>query len=431
MNKFVNSICLELFRILLGFCLVFETFRLYKILQSYYINPEFLFKFPLFEFVKPFPFPILLAILTSMFLASCGILLKVFYKVSLVIFLVFYSYFFLLDCSHYNNHYYLVILILFLLVIIPQNGNLRTFIKTNEAPTASLWGIWVLRFQILVVYFYGGIAKLHFDWINGDVMNAVFNQNPNQIPFFFPFSIENSVLLYTYGGIIIDLFVAPLLLMKKTRWLAFFVLVAFHLSNAYSLNIGIFPYFMIAACILFWNGDQLQSLLKRPKVKTSENPFARESSISIYNQMYPILLSSYIGFQLLFPLRHYLISNNVDWTGQGKFFSWRMKMPHKSLEQFEIFTFDKKTGEEYKPNINITGEQLNAFVYYPTLLPQFLDALVEKIDGKQKEDIQFKLNVKVSMNGKNAQTVYSQSYNFSDAELELFKDNKWITVLGN
>ena len=60
------------------------------------------------------------------------------------------------------------------------------------------------------------------------------------------------VYLISYGGLLFDLLIVPLLLWRRTRPLAFLVALAFHLTNWYLFNIGIFPWLMIAATLLFF-----------------------------------------------------------------------------------------------------------------------------------------------------------------------------------
>ena len=38
--------------------------------------------------------------------------------------------------------------------------------------TAPAWALWILRFQIGVVYFYGGLMKINGDWLHGEPMRT-------------------------------------------------------------------------------------------------------------------------------------------------------------------------------------------------------------------------------------------------------------------
>lgn len=55
------------------------------------------------------------------------------------------------------------------------------------------------------------------------------------------FTGEWIVWLFTYGGLLLDLLVVPLLLWRRTRTAAFALAVVFHLLNAALFRMGSFP----------------------------------------------------------------------------------------------------------------------------------------------------------------------------------------------
>jgi vitamin K-dependent gamma-carboxylase len=260
-------------------------------------------------------------------------------------------------------------------------------------------------------------------------MRAVFQDKPEYIPSFLPLKIEQAVSFYTYGGLLFDLLIVPLLLFKKTRLPAFVALLFFHISNAISLDIGIFPYFMIGASILFWDGKELIPFLQRLKILPQKLFVKKDANTHFKKSIFlKIVIPIYILIQLLLPLRHHLIPNNVDWTGQGKFFSWRMKMPHKKSGQIQVLTYDKISGEQLFPKVDIVPHQLNSLIYHPTLLPQFLDALAHHID-KEREQLDFTVNINTSMNGRKMQQVYNTNNDMGQIQVKNWQNNDWITPL--
>ena len=174
----------------------------------------------------------------------------------MTLFFLGFSYIFLLDEANYLNHFYLVILISFLMIFLPLNRkwalDLLIWPKL-ESDTIPAWTLWLLRFQIGMPYFFGGIAKLNLDWFQGEPMRMRLARRLD-----FPligqfFDKEWMVYLYSYGGLLLDLLAMPLLLWRRTRLLTFFALMLFHLNNAYMFSIGIFPWFMIAATALYFD----------------------------------------------------------------------------------------------------------------------------------------------------------------------------------
>ena len=69
------------------------------------------------------------------------------------------------------------------------------------------------------------------------------------------FRQEAAIMCYSYGGLLFDLAVVPLLLWQRTRLATFVVAVIFHLCNAllFQFSIGIFPWVMIAATLMFFD----------------------------------------------------------------------------------------------------------------------------------------------------------------------------------
>ena len=178
------------------------------------------------------------------------------------------------------------------------------------------WAVWLVRFQVGLPYFYGGIAKLHPDWLSGEPMGGMLRAKDWLAPLapvlpggeyeaWFPLATT----AFTFGGLLLDLFVVPALLWRRTRPIAYGAAVAFHLMNAVMFRIGVFPWFMIAATAVFFPPDWPRRLLKlRPPLGEYRLPgaLARRAIVAA--------LGLYIGVQVLVPLRHYLYAGDVSWT---------------------------------------------------------------------------------------------------------------------
>ena len=66
---------------------------------------------------------------------------------------------------------------------------------------------------------------------------------------------EAAVWFLTSGGLVFDLFIAPALIWRKTRYLAFGACVFFHLTNHIMFRIGFFPILMLGASLIFFEPD--------------------------------------------------------------------------------------------------------------------------------------------------------------------------------
>ncbi len=84
-----------------------------------------------------------------------------------------FTYTFLAEKAAYQNHFYLLCLISFLMIWIPAHRTFsidswRGWVKSDG--TVAVWTLWLLRGQIAIVYFFGGLAKLNYDWLHGEPM---------------------------------------------------------------------------------------------------------------------------------------------------------------------------------------------------------------------------------------------------------------------
>ncbi len=254
----VDISSLVYFRIIFGMVMMWEATKYFenRWITNYWIIPEFNFHYPLFEWVNPWPGQGMYIHVAVLGLLALFITLGLFYRISITLFFLGFSYIFLLDEANYLNHFYLVVLVSFLMIFLPLNRkwalDLLIWPKL-ESDTAPAWILWLLRFQIAVPYFFGGVAKLNLDWLQGEPMRMRLAKRMD-----FPligqfFDKEWMVYFYSYGGLLIDLLALPLLLWRRTRLLTFFALMLFHFNNAYMFSIGIFPWLMIAATTLYFD----------------------------------------------------------------------------------------------------------------------------------------------------------------------------------
>ena len=123
-------------------------------------------------------------------LAAACVMVGFLYRIAAPVFFLAFTYFFLLDQTRYLNHFYLVCLISFLMCFLPAerafsvDALLRRKIRSDVVPA---WTLWLLRAQVGIPYFYGGIAKLNSDWIHGGepmrIMVTSFDQNARVWPY--------------------------------------------------------------------------------------------------------------------------------------------------------------------------------------------------------------------------------------------------------
>jgi vitamin K-dependent gamma-carboxylase len=390
--------------------------------SALYVEPKFHFKYPLFDWVNPWPaagmYCTFIAVIVLGLLVAAGI----WYRVSALILAVTFTYIFLLEKTNYQNHYYLLILIAWWLPILPLARNVSCDAYWNPSIaglTTSAWVLWILRFHIGLPYFFGGVAKLHGDWLAGEPMRQIL-ASQSQLPLVGPWlSNEGAVWLFVWGGLIFDLGIVPLLLMRKTRTQAYVLCVAFHLTNAVIFSIHVFPWFMIFATTLFFEPDWPRKVLGGTPLTLPQNGHVRWSNLSLQTKIGSLSTLLYCVFHCLWPLRHLGFEGDPSWTERCHMFSWRMMLRGKTAG-VRYFILDPKSKEVYNPNLRgvINVEQANRFTRDPEMIVQLAHFLAYQHERRTGNFPQIKALVLTSLNGRKPQL-------FIDPDTDLSKEPRF------
>lgn len=234
-----------------------------NLIYSLYIYPDILLPYPGLDWVLRLPGYAMYLPFFVLFICSLGITLGFYFRLSAILFFISYIYIFLLDFTGYNNHYYLVILLAFWLVFMNAHTTMsmdRYLGRTENFNLIPFWNIWIIRFQLIIVYFFGGFAKLmNIDWW----LHA--SQLKNILAPFYSHTILHflshpiSAYFLAWSGMLFDLGIGGLLFFKRTRMIGVYLIVGFHAFNYFILfspytakpTIGIFPFLGILTGLMF------------------------------------------------------------------------------------------------------------------------------------------------------------------------------------
>jgi len=418
----VDGRYLALMRMLLGLVLVKEAHRIYNSIYAFYLEPDFLLKWPFLEWIPLLPGDFLYG--GALILGICGVLTLAGYatKITSALAWVIYAYFLFLDCSYYNNHYYLIFLLLFLFSFCDagEQWSIRQWL-TRSSGKVPAWNIGILRFQIALVYFAGGTSKLNADWLSGRTMQASLESGAyRSLADIFPGHMDLTGLLLTHGGWIFDMLVPVLLLNKKTRWWVLPFLIVFHVTNMFNLSIGVFPYMMLGATVIFF-GDGVRDVYRE----------CLSGSISAHQKKVCWLFFAYIAFQVLFPLRHHLIRGDYNVTGEGYAFSWKMKGNAVALHRFEIFIRNKKNNHEIDLPVTLNNKQYNRMSGMPVVNVYFADQVAkraEEVYRLQRKDLIIKAYISVSLNNSRPFYLLDTNANLLDVRYSRFGHSPVVHV---
>lgn len=252
----VHSGSLVAFRILFGLIMLWEVYRYFDRgwIERYWVDPVFNFSYEWFGWIQPLSADGMIALFYLLAILSVFITIGFLYRVSATLFFLIFTYTFLLEQARYLNHFYLVSLISFIMIVLPAHRSFSVdawLSRKKYRQVVPYWTVLVLQFQIGIVYFFGGIAKLNMDWLSGSPMNSWLPRR-SDFPFVGNyFELAEVAKFVSYSGLMLDLLALPLLLIRKTRPWIVIALVFFHFTNDRLFTIGIFPWFMIGALTLY------------------------------------------------------------------------------------------------------------------------------------------------------------------------------------
>jgi len=430
--KPVDASVLGSFRILFGALMVWEVYRYhyYDRIFRYYIAPYMYFPYEFFSFLSPLPGHWMYFVFFIMGLSALGIALGFFYRASAVLFFLTYTYVFLLDKAQYNNHYYLISLVAFLLIFMGAHrwASIDQLLRPKlQEEFTPFWQLFILRAQFFVVYFYGGVAKLNPDWLMGEQLRA-WLENRADYPVVGPFfTTEAGVWFFSYGGLLFDLSIGFLLVWRRTRLLAFLGVLFFNLTNKWLFSIGIFPYVMIAATILFVEADWPRRILRRAGFSVPET---LPGDLKIYRPLVFSFVAIYLGLQILIPLRHWLYPGNVSWSEQGHRFSWHMKLRSKSAK-IGITVTDPKTNQSWQidPRQDLTSRQLSKMASRPDMIIYYVHRLKERLEHQGFSNPIIRVDSWASLNGRPYQQLIDPNVNLAEEPLTILANADWILPL--
>lgn len=434
-TEVVDASSLAAFRFLFGTVMVWEVLRYVYLdrIDYYYIYPIFWFPYPLTQFVAPLSGYAMYAVFGLMGLSALGIALGCFFRLSAIGFTLIYTYVFLIDQAQYNNHYYFICLVGFLLCF--TNANRRFSIDKRRAKkmmpiTVPMWQPLILRIQVLMVYFGGGIAKLNHDWLQGKPMDMWLADRwdyPILGPFF---ETQAAAYFFSYGGLFFDLFIGFVLWHPGLRFVGFVGVLFFNLMNTWLFSIGVFPFLMICATVLFCEFDWPRGLLQKFGLQYRRHIGIRKSQKYRASKYLQAGLVVYLILQVTIPLRHWLYPGNVSWTEEGHNFSWHMKLRDKSA-RVNFIAEDRDAGIFWHVDLTdfLTRRQIGKMADEPFMLHQFALFLGRYYQDLNQRDVAIYVDVWASLNGRPYQRLVASDRDLAQTPLQVLLPADWVLPL--
>jgi hypothetical protein len=292
----------------------------------------------------------------------------------------------------------------------------------------------LLQIQIGIPYFYGGLAKLNGDWLRGEPMGLWLSKV--RVPLGGSWTEEAwAAYLFSYGGLLLDLLVVPLLLWRRTRVFALAAAVGFHLMNSRMFHIDIFPWFMIAATVLVFFPDWFAY---GHRWKSAQNPAgpiyeAPRGSLSTRQRRICVLGGLYVAVQLVLPFRHYLYRGDASWTEEGGHFAWRMMLRDKqAFDPTLSVSAVRPDGSPFRDRIELWRVlpqwQLSKVVCTPEMIAEFAQMIAKRLEAEGFREVDIRAHIALSLNGREPQAIIDPEVNLARVDLDPWP-KPWIVPL--
>ncbi len=436
LSKNTDASPLVIFRILFGLMMFFSIIRFwsYGWIEKLYIEPTFFFSYYGFEWVKPFGnFTYLIFIICA--ISSLFITIGYKYRIAIIVFFLSFTYIELMDKTTYLNHYYFVSTLSFLLIFLPANAHfsLDAYFRKKEYLHIPKWNIDSIKLLLGIVYIYAGLAKLNSDWLFRAQPLKIWLPSKYDLPLIGETFMQQEWFHYlmSWGGAVYDLMIPFLLIYKRTRIVAFLLVLFFHIFTKVLFSIGMFPYIMIVSSLIFFDAGFHRKIIAFIQRFLGITPLSKE--IVNHYEYSPfskkILKSILIPFfiiQLLLPWRYLLYPGELFWTEEGYRFSWRVMLIEKAGNtNFKIV--DEKTKKYfYVDNTDfLTAFQEKQMGFQPDFILEYAHYLGDHFSSQGHQNVQVFVDSYVTLNGRLSEPFIDPQVDLYQQK-ESFRHKKWI-----
>ena len=426
-KKYTDAQPLSVFRIFFGLMMFISIIRFWSKgwIKTLYLEPKFHFSYYGFDWVKPLgEFTYILFIICGLSALFVSIGFK--YRFSIITFFLSFTYIELMDKTTYLNHYYFISILSFLMIFLPADkffsvDNLK---RKNYFAKIPIWTIDCIKILISIVYIYAGLAKINSDWLLKAMPLKIWLPSKYDIPIIGDYLLQQEWVHYlmSWSGMIYDLSIPFLLLYKRTRVFAFILVIIFHLFTAVLFPIGMFPYIMIVASLIFFDSkfhNKIIHLIKLTLSPLKKYNIEKVEKFKYFNsKLITSIVMIFLIIQIIFPFRFVLYPGNLFWNEEGYRFSWRVML----MEKMGYTTFKIVDGVSnkyfYVDNKDfLTPFQEKQMSFQPDFIIEYAHFLGNHFTLQGHKNIEVYADSFVALNGR-------RSKRFIDPNINLMKEKR-------
>lgn len=435
----VHAAPLAVFRIIFGLMMLGGTLRFAYNgwIDSLYIKPQFHFTYYGFEWVKALSANGMYIVFVLMALSALCMAIGLRYRLSAIVFFITFTYVELIDKTTYLNHYYFVSIVSFILIWLPAGKYFSVDVYLNPALKKEFIpniAITTIQLQLGLVYFFAGVAKLNYDWLFEAMPLRIWLQPHTELPLIGYFMDKTWVAyFFSWFGAIYDLSIPFLLCYRKTRGIAYFFVIAFHVLTWLLFQIGLFPFIMILSTLVFFSTEFHQKIIaflsrllpKSNRIVPASKPM-RKPLLNMPTQLIMALVVLHFTIQIVLPFRYVLYPGKLFWTEEGFRFSWRVMLMEKAGKTF-FYVRDPQTGHqaEVVPADYLTPNQEKMMATQPDMILEFAHYIGEIYKQKGIKNPIVTADSYVTLNGSGSRRYINQNVNLAN-ETESLRHKNWV-----
>ncbi len=380
--------------------------------ERFFVQPEFFFPYRGAEWARVLSSEGMTALFVVQAVSGALIGWSRTSRVASAVFFAAFTYVELVDVTNYLNHYYLVSLLSLLLAAVPTG------------PTIPRWAVWILRFQVGVVYTFAALAKATPDWlVHAQPMNIWMSARTETWLIGPLLGSWWVALLMGWAGFLNDLLAPWLLSWRRTRVPMYLVILVFHVFTAVFFEIGIFPFLMVGCATLFFEPGWVRAVRARLGARAPSTPDGLRTGLK--PRPAPALLIALLGLyafvQVAVPARWLVYGGDVNWHEQGMRWAWKVMCREKNGSVTYHVTESDGREQLVFPTQILTDHQAREFSGQPDMIVQ----LGQYIGRNAGPGAEVRVEALVSLNGRRAEPLIDTTVDLMTIDLGVGRA-EWI-----
>jgi hypothetical protein len=411
----------------LGFGAAMALWSLYMLVsgnaKDLFVEPEFYFSYPGFEWIQPLPDAFLYLIFVLLFVFSVFIFAGMYFRVASIAFTCLFAYLSLLDKASYLSYYYFALLLGFMLCISPAHRLFSIDLIRKPSLRADYVPSWLLlafKVQVALVFIFAGMAKLNADWLfKGTPVDLWLTQlSLSGLPL--PESLLSGLFPIALSWLLImfDFIIPHFLLDKRTSAGAFILVLLMQLLAIIIFGAGFFPVLIAFSCLVFLPDNRIHSFLSRVAYFLYDvfdfrgevfNPGGGILLQYRKRRLFPALLAVFFSLQIMLPVALFLNWGSSRWADSAFRFSWDIRLHEKTGQVvFLLHNDDDKSTRAVNLSDFLTEHQIRVMSEDPSMIRQFGEFLLRI--NPDTPGLRVSANATISLNGAPPVTLLEDSW---------------------